>query len=411
MSLKAKSAPPPKYRHHKGSNQAFVQVKGRRHYLGVWNSAASKEAYARFLAETTVASIASAAPTASRHLTIDELCAAYLDHADVYYRKNGQPTRSIEEVHAAIRILVELYGETAAADFGPLGLLAIQAKLADGHARSYVNKLVGYVRRIFKWGVSRQMVSAEIHVALTTVEWLKKGRTIAREPKPVKPVPVEVVEDTLPFMPAVVADMVRVQLATGARPGEVCAIRPADITRAGKVWEYRPQSHKTEHHEHQRVIFLGPRAQEVLLPYLLRPSEAHCFSPADSVKKVEEAKRARRKTRVQPSQRNRKKSRPRKAPGLHYTRHSYSQAITRAIKAANRRRLADALAQGRGPIIVPLLPHWHANQLRHTAGTEIRRTYGLEAAQVVLGHSKADITQIYAERDFAKAASVAAAIG
>jgi site-specific recombinase XerC len=55
--------------------------------------------------------------------------------------------------------------------------------------------------------------------------------------------------------------------------------------------------------------------------------------------------------------------------------------------------------------------HWFPNQLRHTAGTEIRRRFGLEAAQTVLGHSKADVTQVYAERDFAKAANVARLIG
>jgi site-specific recombinase XerC len=58
-----------------------------------------------------------------------------------------------------------------------------------------------------------------------------------------------------------------------------------------------------------------------------------------------------------------------------------------------------------------LIPHWHPNQLRHTAATMIRRDYGLEAAQVILGHSKADVTQIYAERDAAKAIEVIRNIG
>ena len=43
--------------------------------------------------------------------------------------------------------------------------------------------------------------------------------------------------------------------------------------------------------------------------------------------------------------------------------------------------------------------HWHPNQLRHAVGTELRKRFGLEAAQVVLGHATADVTQIYAERD------------
>ena len=54
---------------------------------------------------------------------------------------------------------------------------------------------------------------------------------------------------------------------------------------------------------------------------------------------------------------------------------------------------------------------WSPNQLRHTAATEIRRDFGLEAAQIILGHSAADVTQVYAERDLAKGIEVAKRIG
>ena len=54
---------------------------------------------------------------------------------------------------------------------------------------------------------------------------------------------------------------------------------------------------------------------------------------------------------------------------------------------------------------------WSPNQLRHTAGTEIRKKFGLEAAQVVLGHSRADVTQIYAEQNLEKAAKIIAEVG
>jgi len=54
---------------------------------------------------------------------------------------------------------------------------------------------------------------------------------------------------------------------------------------------------------------------------------------------------------------------------------------------------------------------WHANQLRHTFGTETRRRFGLEAAQVTLGHAAADVTQVYAERDLSLAERVAAEVG
>jgi site-specific recombinase XerC len=54
---------------------------------------------------------------------------------------------------------------------------------------------------------------------------------------------------------------------------------------------------------------------------------------------------------------------------------------------------------------------WSPNQLRHAAATEIRHNYGLEAAQVVIGHAKADTTQVYAERDMALAAEIMRKIG
>jgi integrase len=49
--------------------------------------------------------------------------------------------------------------------------------------------------------------------------------------------------------------------------------------------------------------------------------------------------------------------------------------------------------------------------LRHTFATEVRREYGLEAAQVLLGHSRADVTQVYAERDLTLAVRVATEAG
>ena len=54
---------------------------------------------------------------------------------------------------------------------------------------------------------------------------------------------------------------------------------------------------------------------------------------------------------------------------------------------------------------------WAPNQLRHTFATEVRKVHGLEAAQVLLGHARADVTQVYAEKDQESARRVMAAIG
>jgi integrase len=140
----------------------------------------------------------------------------------------------------------------------------------------------------------------------------------------------DVVDATLPHLPVVIADMVRVQRLLGCRPGEVCMMRPSDIDRSAEVWEYRPASHKTEHHGRHRVIFIGPKAQEILLQYLLRDADAYCFAPADSERKRKALMRALRKTLVQPSQRNRRKRRPKHKPGNCYVKDAYNRAICRA---------------------------------------------------------------------------------
>ena len=79
------------------------------------------------------------------------------------------------------------------------------------------------------------------------------------------------------------------------------------------------------------------------------------------------------------------------------------QPDDRAVDLANRQREKREQEDR--------LPKWSPNRLRHTAATEIRRTFGLEAAQVALGHSQADVTQIYAEKDLTLAAEVARKIG
>ena len=78
------------------------------------------------------------------------------------------------------------------------------------------------------------------------------------------------------------------------------------------------------------------------------------------------------------------------------------------MKAINEERQKAAEEIGVEPV---LLASWSPNRLRHAAATEVRRQFGLEAAQVVLGHSRADVTQTYAERDAELARTVAVKIG
>jgi integrase len=58
-----------------------------------------------------------------------------------------------------------------------------------------------------------------------------------------------------------------------------------------------------------------------------------------------------------------------------------------------------------------LIPHWSPNQLRHTAATEIRKAYGLESVQAVLGHASMRVSENYAQRNLALAAEIMRKIG
>lgn len=383
----------PKYRHHKAKGLAVVTLNGKDHYLGKYGSAASREAYRRITAEWLQAG--GKLINRRDEITVVEIIAAYMRHARTYYRKNGQPTNEVYSVKRALGVVKELYGRELACNFGPLALkTARQSMIEKDWCRSQVNKQVDRVKRVFKWAVSEEMIPGSVYEGLRTVNGLRKGRSQARESSPVKPISDEAVEATLERLPEIVADMVQVQRLTGARPGEICDMRPGDINRKPETWEYIPQSHKTEHHDQARVIFIGPRCQKIILKYLLRPAESYCFSPIESEAHRKAALHQARKTPLSCGNKpgSNRKAKPLRTSGDKYDTRSYGRAIRRAAVAAG-------------------VKSWSPHRLRHSFATEVRKTHGLEAVQVCLGHSKADITQVYTARNMALAATVAAEIG
>ena len=126
--------------------------------------------------------------------------------------------------------------------------------------------------------------------------------TEAPETDPIRPVPIEHVEAVLQHVSRQVAAMIQLQLLSGMRPGEVVLLRPCDVDRSGPTWVYQPAFHKTDYRDIERTIFFGPKSREILLPWLDRPSENYCFSPAEAMVERAAAKRAARKTKVTPSQ-------------------------------------------------------------------------------------------------------------
>ncbi len=411
----------PSYRRHSGG-QARVTIAGKDYLLGKYGSKESKQKYHRLIAEFVASGQSPTFGVKPSEITVFELTAAYVKFAKQYYGTG--PTSELLQSRVAIRTLKNLYGSEPAIEFGPLQFKAIRSHLQlpvvikrkDGskrkklRSRRYLNATMKRVRRIFRWAASEGILPASIYEGLKCVDPLKAGRTSAPERNKVKPVEPETVDATLRHLPQVVADMVRFQQLTGCRPGELCKITPAMVERSGEVWEVHLDKHKTAWRGKQRIIFVGPKAQSILKPYLLRSADANCFSPREATKQRLSAKHDARVTPLSCGNRpgtNRKKN-PERKPNDAYTTGSYARAIRYACKKAwpaPKGLDRDQARQWENDHC------WAPNQLRHSLATLVRKSDGLEAASILLGHSQLGVTQVYAQADQQKAIEVVRRIG
>lgn len=434
----------PSYRLHRATGQAVVTLSGKDHYLGPHGSPESKAEYDRLLAvwlnngrrlaptaatapvtATTARPIPPAPPAAVDDLSIVELIVAYKRHVDGYYVKNGRPTSEPNTIRQALRYMNKLYGPTAARKFSPKKLKIVRQAMIDhvitrqvkvrdpetgetrvehkvlqrGLSRRYINKQINRIRLMFGWAVEEELLPVAVHAALERVKPLRKGKSAAREKPRVRQAPPASIEAVLAIVPPTVRAMIEVQRLCGCRPQEVVEMRGNDIDRSGSPWEYRPGRHKTEHHnddddpDKDRVIYLGPRAQQALQPFLAAEPWGYLFSPVRAEQARNAERKRERKSPMTPSQAKRRpKGRARAPLRDHYDVASYRRAIRRACEQAG-------------------VPVFYPNQLRHTRLTEIRKTYGLEASRVCGGHSEIGTTQIYAEQDRQLARKVMGEVG
>jgi integrase len=354
----------PALTHHKPSGQARVRVGGRDFYLGPHGSAQAMQAYGRLIADLGAGKLPEAAladrqtPTGERPaLSVSELVLAFQRHAEAYYV--GADGRITDEVHcfrSACRPLRELYGATAVDEFGPLALRAVRKRMVEsGWSRGYVNKSVNRIRSVFRWGVGHELVKPATLEALRSVEGLRAGKTAAPDHPKRRPVPQEHIDAVkAEARTQRTRDLIDVQLLTAARPGELLALTTAMIDRTGDVWTARLDRHKTAHRGKERTIYFGPQSQLILRRYLDDQRPERRLFPI----------------RVD----------------------SWSHRLN---------AICDRLE------IERFCPH----RLRHTAATRLRAAHGLEVAQIMLGHAKADVTEIYAQKNHAAALEVARKVG
>ncbi len=323
----------------------------------------------------------------SDELLVKELVIGYHSHL------HSTIVKVDDKYRLALKAARELYGNTPAAKFGSVAFKAIRLKMIEsGLSITTIRDRMGVIRRMVAWGVENEMLPADSLQRIEAVAGLRVGRDAVKPSRKVKPVPEADIEAVLPHVPPTIRGMIELQRLTGMRPQEARLITTGQIDRTVDPWIYSPRQHKNLHRDKDRVIPLGPRARALLEGLLKADPDAPIFSPAESMAAFRDEIRSRRKTPVQPSQRNRRRRNPKRKPGLFYERQSYAHAIEAGCRKAG-------------------IPVFRPNQIRHAYATRVRREHGLEAAQVLLGHSKADVTQVYAERNLNLAVEIAQKIG
>ena len=332
---------------------------------------------------------------------VGDIADAYLAWAERTYRKRGEPTSYVHNCRSALQRLSDALGHLAGDNLTApaLARLRDQWDAAGAARRETINLWLGVVRKAWDWAAEQGYVEPDVALRLRTVSRLQRGRSQAPEYEDVAPVAWQTVEATLPELSPVVAAMIRMLWHTGMRPDEACSMRPADIDMSGDVWLYRPAGHKTEHRGKSRIVAIGPQARAELEPWLSPAAQRPIFRPsmAPGAKSPQrdqyDANSLRRAVhracdRVFP-------------PPAELTRiYVASQGRKRwrlETEAEWRTRLGAEGAVRLDQWVA--INRWNPGQLRHARATHLRRTHGIEAARLALGHADAGVTHIYAERD------------
>jgi len=213
-----------------GKLRAYTRIKGKKYYLGRYDSSESREMFNRLVSEY-FATDGVLHDVDSDTISVAELCAAFNDHAKIYYRlPSGKESKEVSTFATLTKIIVSIYGRLPASAFSPLKLKAVRNNMIKRDwSRKNININISRVRMIFSFGVQNELVDVSVLESLKTVRGLAFGRSAACETEKIKPAPVAYIEAVKNLVSRQVWAMIQLQLHTAARPGEICMMRICDI--------------------------------------------------------------------------------------------------------------------------------------------------------------------------------------
>jgi integrase len=360
----------PSYRLHKATGQAVVTIRGKDHYLGKHGSSESKERYRQTIANHLTNSPDDPPPNEVKvDLTTGQAVALFRDTL------KDESARLQNHFKIALASLLKWEKEPIA-NFGTARYSEVRSQFASsGWNQTHCNQQLSRVKQFLRWLSIQEVYPVMQLAAIREVPSLDGRET--RMPRDIKPVPLQVVEETLPQLSAFVRGAIQFMWLTGCRPKEVLSMRPNLIDRSGTiyidksdaetyddVWIYRPATHKTFWRGISRQILIGPQCQELLKPFLglILPDE-YVFPPG----------------------------------------RSYGEPKPMDVGTlAKNVRLAVQRAE---------VEPWFPYQIRHSAATRFRREGNKDIAGTLLGHIDRSVTARYAREDWGKAVEVIKKVG
>src|SRR5262245_56989999 len=274
MPRRRKPFPTP--RQHKGAAVVDVYDGSLRRTLtlGPWGSDQAQEEYERLLTRLRVGKPAIEQPgTGPTDMTIAEALIRYTDHIEIYYRNpDGTPTGTADDIKITLDYLLRLFANLPLCEFDIRCFKSVrQALIDDGRVRNQVNRRASMVRSFIRWCVEEELpVAPGVLEKLRAAKALAPGRDGVPEGEPREPANPAHVEKVLSLLPPMVAAALQVVRLTGARPSEILKLKPCEIDRSSDPWELTPTRHKSSWRGKSRIIYLGPEAQTVLAPWLLK---------------------------------------------------------------------------------------------------------------------------------------------